>query len=254
VKFITHPQVLLIIAGIACKMLAAFVLWRRGLLLEYAGLGLYLAGGASCSAYLVTRGTLSPTGYHDAWIATRWVPVLLISILVVDCHYLMAKHFRNVAVFAAGMLLAFAVLSALATWSVSPIGLADWIEAVVAPLKVVRNHAFFSAALLGLCRWWWFSSPSTRLKPNVYLLVNVTLAMLVYEWLCLLAMRSFGRTSEWPNYFLAVVPFATSLAWSRMSTAGERWDPPTPLPPGASAAAERELRAIGKSMRRAAGE
>ena len=179
---------------------------------------------------------------------------MLISILVVDCHRLMAKHFRNVAAFAACMLAAFALLSAVATWSVSPIGLADWVETVVAPLKVVRNHAFFSAALLGLCRWWWFSSPSTRLKPNVYLLVNVTLAMLAYEWLCLLAMRSFGRTSEWPNYFLAVVPFATSFAWSQMSADGEKWEPPAPLPPGAAEAADRELKAITKSMRRAAGK
>jgi len=250
-KFLTHPLIMLMMLGIIAKMAVAGALCRRRLAVKYPAVMLYLVGGVLRSSWLIWCGMQSPTGYHDAWIAMQWVPIILTSLLIVDLHMEMARHFRNVRLFALTSVLAYMAVAWGVAAMVAPIGQRIWPEPVGAAIAVQRHFTLGGLLILWLSRHYWHASPTTELRRNVRLLVESLVIALIVEWLALVVIRGMpiGKLVWMAEYAIAALPTALSAVWWTLKPSGEQWTRPAPIAAGSTAAADEEMRRIRERMR-----
>ena len=250
-KFLTHPLILLMLLGILARLLVAVALVKRRLAGKYLGVMAYLVGGALRSSWLIWCGVQSPTGYHDAWIATQAMPIILTTLLIGECHFYMARHFRNTSLFAVLSVMAYAVVSWMVVVMASPAGLRTWPEPAGIAIALQRNYTLGGMLVLWLCRHYWYSSPTTELRRNVRLIVDSLFLALAVEWLALVVIRGLPiGTLVWiAEYAIAAVPVALSAVWWTLRPSGEQWMRPGPIAAGSTAAADEEMRRIAERMK-----
>jgi hypothetical protein len=251
VKFISHPLIVLMLLGILAKLLVGCTLFCRCLAVKYPGVLVYLLGGALRSSWLIWCGVHSPTGYHDAWIATQWVPIILLAVLLVQCHWSMAGHFRNVRWFALISLGAYLSLSLMAVGIMNFIPMRQWAADAAWPIQLSGHVTFAGMIVLALARHYWYDSPTTQLCRNVRLLVDSLFIALAVEWLAVVVIRGLplGRLVWVAEYAIAAVPVALSAVWWTLRPSGEQWMRPEPIAAGSTNAADEELRWIRDRMK-----
>lgn len=250
-KFLTHPLIILMLCGILARLLVAGALARRGLAKKYPAVMVYLVVGALRSSWLIWCGVHSPTGYHDAWISTQWVPIILTTLLIWDFHCLMALHFRNAQGFALVSISIYYSIGCGVAFATSDIGMRAWPELAGSAIATMRHYTLGGLLVLALSRHYWYASPTTELRRNVRLLVDSLFLALAVEWLALVVIRGMpiGRLVWVAEYAIAAVPTALAVAWWHLRPSGEEWTRPEAILAGSTAAADAEMRRIRERMR-----
>lgn len=221
-KFVTHPLILTWLCTVALKAAVLFFLFRRGIVRTYPGLSLYLAGTIALSLFRLYCGIQSKTGYHDAYVQTQWISLLLYGVLVLDAYWAMARRYPRVLAFASAMAGAYGTLAAGAAWLLAGFGVPYWADSVANAVATSRNVTLAGTLFLILARWWWFSSAS-GVARNVHRYVNGTILLLAGQWCVAVLFRLLGATSANINYAMYVITAAALIHWIRMDGGGEEW-------------------------------
>lgn len=249
-RLITHPIIILMLVGILARLAVAGAIARRGLAGKYPAVMLYLVAGAARSSWLIWCGVHSPTGYHDAWISTQALPIILTTLLVWQLHWIMAEHFRGVRRFAAVLVAVYFGIGVGVAILTAGLGQPPWNAQAAAPIAIQRHFMLGALLVLALSRHYWYASPTTELRRNVRLLVDSLFLALAVEWLALVVIRGLPiGTLVWvAEYAIAAVPVALAVAWWHLRPSGEAWTRPEAILAGSTAAADAEIRRIRERM------